>query len=185
MIYLGTPNLETERLLLRRFVLEDAEDMFQYGSDPEVTKYLTWDTHQTIDDSTGFIKYTLDRYEKDETGDWGIVLKENNKFIGSCGFVWVEEKNKCGHIGYVLSRKYWNKGIMSEAIRELVQFGFESMNLNRIESVHCLPNEASGKVMKKAGMQFEGVIRKRMFSKNQFWDLKQYAIIKEDFLINQ
>ncbi len=181
MIYLGTPNLETERLLLRRFTREDAQDMFEYASNSEVSKYMTWDTHQTIDDSLGYINFTLDRYEKDETGDWGIVLKENNKFIGSCGFVWVESKNFCGHIGYALSREYWNKGIMTEAAKRLVRFGFEEMNLNRIESVHYKENEASGKVMQKVGMAYEGLIRERGFVKEKFWDLKQYAILREDW----
>jgi ribosomal-protein-alanine N-acetyltransferase len=184
MIYLGTPDLETERLLLRKFSLEDAKDMYEYASDPEVAKYMTWNPHQTINDSLGFIQFTLDRYEKDEAGDWGIVLRENNKFIGSCGFVWVDKKNLCGHIGYTLSKRYWNKGIMSEAVKRLLEFGFNEMNLHRIESFHRLPNEASGRVMQKVGTKYEGILKGRMFSKEQFWDMKQYAITKDDWLSN-
>lgn len=75
MAYLGTPNLETERLLLRKFSLEDAKDMYEYASDSEVAKYVMWNPHQTINGSLGFIQFTLDRYEKDEAEDWGIVLK--------------------------------------------------------------------------------------------------------------
>lgn len=180
MIYMGTPDLETDRLLLRRFTMKDAKDMYEYTSDPAVSKYVTWNTHQTINDSLGFIQFTLDKYKKDEAGDWGIVLKENNKFIGSCGFVWVDKTNLSGHIGYVLSRKYWNKGIMSEAVKILLKFGFNEMNLYRIEAFHKLPNEASGKVMQKVGMKYEGILRSRLFSKEQLWDVKLYAITKED-----
>ncbi|MFA6308209.1 MAG: GNAT family protein [Clostridia bacterium] len=181
MIYHGTPTLETERLVLRKFTPEDSGDMFEYASDAEVSKYVTWDTHKTIDDSLGFIKYTLNRYMKDETGEWGIVLKENNKFIGSCSFVWMESKNLCGNIGYVLSRQYWNKGIMTEAVKRLIRFSFEEMKLNRIEAVHFIENESSGRVMQKAGMKYEGLMRQKYFIKEKFRDIKQYAILKEDW----
>ncbi|HEX3048174.1 MAG TPA: GNAT family protein [Bacillota bacterium] len=179
-LFLDMPTLETERLLLRKFELSDAADMFEYASDPEVTRYLTWDCHRSIDNSLGFIRYTLDRYQNDETGDWGIVLKKNRKFIGSCGFVWVDWNNSCGQIGYVLSRKYWGQGIVTEAVQCLIRFAFERLGLNRIEAVHFIPNQASGRVMQKAGMRYEGIERERIFAKGRYLDVKVYAIVKSD-----
>jgi len=180
LIFRGTPVLETERLILRKLRIGDSSDIYEYASDPEVSKYVTWNTHRSPDDSAGFIRYTLGRYDRDEAGEWGIVLKETNKLIGSFGFIWVESAQYCGQIGYVISRRYWNRGLMTEAVKRLIDFGFDEMGLNRIEAVHILENEASGKVMSKAGMMPEGVQRSKVFVKGSFYDVRIYAIIKSD-----
>lgn len=180
--YLGNPKLETERLILRKLEITDANDVFDYAKYPEVAKYVTWETHKSIEDAKGFINWTLGRYNNDEAGEWGIELKETGRIIGAIGFVQLDQQNSYGSIGYVLSKEYWGRGIMTEAVTRLIFFGFNDMELNRIEAFHALENEASGKVMQKSGMQFEGVMRQRMFTKGKFWDVKQYSIIKEDWL---
>lgn len=181
LFFRGTPELETDRLILRRLVSEDAEDIFAYASDDEVTPYMTWDTHQTVDDSRGFIDFILARYEQDAAGEWGIVLKDSGRLIGSMGFPWVDSKNKRGEIGYVLARPFWGQGLMPEAVDRLLKFAFEEMELNRVECCHFLPNEKSGRVMQKAGMRFEGIARERFFAKGRFWDVKVYAILKKEW----
>lgn len=178
----NNPQLETERLILRKLVLEDAEDIYIYASDDEVSKYLTWDTHKTIEDSKGFINFVLDRYEKDDVGDWGIVLKETGKLIGSLGFPQYDKKNNRAELGYVLGRSYWGKGIMPEAVGRILKFAFEEMGFNRIECLHYLPNEKSGRVMQKVGMTFEGIAKEKIFCKGRYWDVKQYAILKKDWV---
>lgn len=182
LIFKGTPTLETNRLLLRKLTLEDAGDIFEYASDDETTKYMTWNTHSSIEDAKGYINFTLGRYEKDETGEWGIVLKESGKLIGALGFPWCDMKNKRAEIGYVLSKKHWGMGIMPEAVRRIIKFAFEEMGLNRIECCHFMPNEKSGRVMQKAGMSYEGIARERFYAKDRYWDVKQYAIIYTDWL---
>ena len=179
--YLGNPTLETERLILRKLEPGDAGDVFEYASDPEVSKYTTWETHRTLEDSRGFIQWTLGRYECDEAGEWGIVLKETGRLIGSMGFVRLDLQNSCGSFGYVLARKHWRKGLMPEAVKRLIRFGFEEMGLNRIEAYHYIENGASGRVMQKAGMTYEGLLRQKMFAKCRFWDVKQYAILAEEW----
>ncbi|RCX21091.1 ribosomal-protein-alanine N-acetyltransferase [Anaerobacterium chartisolvens] len=180
--YLDNPKLETERLILRKLEITDTNDVFDYAKHPEVAKYVTWEAHKSVEDAKGFINWTLGRYKNDEAGEWGIMLKDNSKIIGAMGFVQLDLQNSCGLIGYVLSKEYWGKGIMTEAVTRLISFGFKDMGLNRIEAVHAVENEASGKVMQKSGMKFEGVLRQRMFAKGKFWDVKQYSIIKEDWL---
>ncbi len=177
----GNPRLATARLILRRLKTSDAPDMFEYASDQEVARYVMWDAHKALDDSLIFIMWTLDRYQKDEAGEWGIELKESSRLIGSMGFVKLDEANSCASIGYALANRYWGQGIMTEAVERLIEFAFGEMNLNRVEAVHFLPNEASGRVMQKAGMKYEGILRQRMYSKNKYWDVKQYAIIREDW----
>ena len=180
VFFQNTPQLETERLRLRKLVLGDAEDIFAYASDDEVAKYMTWDTHKTLEDSKGFINFTLDRYEKDDAGEWGIILKETGTLIGAIGFPRHDKKNSQAEIGYVLGHWYWGKGIMPEAVGRILQFAFTEMNLNRIECCHFFPNEKSGRVMQKIGMSFEGIAREKMFAKDRFWDTKQYAILRSD-----
>jgi len=180
LIFKGTPQLETERLILRKLTPADAGDIFEYACDDEVTRYVVWDTHKTPEDSREFIRFTLGRYERDGAGDWGIIWRENGKLIGTAGFAWCDMKNRRAEIGYVLAKPFWGRGIMPEAAGRIVQFGFEDMGLHRIECCHLLPNEKSGRVMQKVGMSFEGVARERVFAKGRFWDIKQYAILRAD-----
>lgn len=177
----NTPQLETERLRLRKLLLGDAEDIFAYASDDEVTKYMIWDAHKTLEDSQGFINFTLGRYEKDDAGEWGIILKETGTLIGTIGFPRHDKKNCQAEIGYVLGRRYWGQEFMPEAVGVILQFAFTEMELNRIECCHFLPNEKSGRVMQKIGMSFEGIAREKIFAKGQFWDTKQYAILCSDW----
>lgn len=181
LFFQNTPQLETERLLLRKLVPEDAADIFEYAADDDVAKYMSWDTHKTLEDSQRFINFTLDRYIKDDAGEWGIILKESGKLIGAVGFHGFDKKNSRAEIGYVLGRRYWGKGIMPEAVRRVLRFAFNELNLNRIECVHALPNEKSGRVMQKTGMTFEGIARERIFVKGKYWDVKQYAILRSDW----
>ena len=82
------PAIETPRLLLRKLELEDAADMFEYASDPEVAKDVTWEAHQSIEDSRGFLASVLGKYADKKTSEWGLVLKESGRLVGTCGFVW-------------------------------------------------------------------------------------------------
>jgi [ribosomal protein S5]-alanine N-acetyltransferase len=109
------------------------------------------------------------------------VLKETGKLIGTIGFPWHDLRNRRAEIGYVLSRDCWGRGYMPEAAVRILQFGFEEMKMNRIESCHFLPNMNSGKVMEKCGMKYEGTARQKVFVKGNIWDVKQYAILKEEW----
>ena len=179
------PVLETSRLILKKISLEDAEDMFEYAKDPEVTKYVSWDYHKSIEDSVKFINFLLSKYERGEPANWGLYLKENGKLIGTCGFLFIDGRNMIGEIGYVLGKKYWNKGIMTEAVREVIEFGFEQLNLNRIQARCIVENIASERVMQKVGMKFEGVLREVVFVKGRFWDMKMYSILKREYEKNR
>ncbi|MEK3975083.1 GNAT family protein [Psychrobacillus sp. FSL K6-2684] len=180
-IYGDLPILETERLILRKVTLEDIQDMYLYGSDEEVSKYVTWNTHETISDTKGFVEFVLNKYENKQVSPWGIECKENGKFIGTIDFVWWQPNNKTAEIGYVISKDYWRKGLTSEVAKEIIKFGFEKMDLVRIQARCDVENIGSARVMEKAGMSFEGIIRKGIFVKGMHRDLKMYSILKEEF----
>jgi [ribosomal protein S5]-alanine N-acetyltransferase len=166
------PVLETERLILRKISIDDLEDMFEYGSDEEVSRYVTWDTHKTTNHTKDFIEFVLSKYEKGEVAPWGIELKENGKLIGTVDFVSWSPHHNNAEIGYVLSRAYWGMGITTEAAYELIGFGFEHMELVRIQARCFIKNTGSERVMEKLGMTFEGIIRKGMFAKGKHQDLR-------------
>lgn len=172
--------ITTDRLYLRKLTLEDASDMFEYSRDPDVSKYTVWDHHASIKDTKGFLNYILENYSKGIVEDWGIVYKENNKLIGTCGFFEWDKTNHSAHIHYALSKAYAGKGLMTETVKAIIDFGFEKMNLNRIEA-RCMPeNIGSERVMQKSGLLLEGIARESLFAKGIYKDLKVYAIIRKD-----
>ncbi len=179
-VFRDLPELHTPRLLLRRVRLEDAADMFEYASDPEVTKEVTWDTHKAIKEAEGFLRFTVEKYGRGEVSDWGIVLKENNKFIGMCGFIWWLPQHAKAEIGYVLSRKYWGRGLMAEAVGAVMDFGFDKMKLHRLQARCNEPNTGSERVMQKCGMKYEGLARDVVFEKGMFKNVKTYARLSSD-----
>lgn len=180
-IYGNLPVIETERLLLRKITFDDAEDIYEYTSDQIVSKYVTWDRHGTIMDTKGFIHFVNQQYALQKLAPWGIELKENGKLIGTVDFVSWQPKHFTAEIGYAIARRYWGKGITTEAAKALIHFGFTEMNLVRIQARCMVENVGSQRVMEKSGMTFEGIIRKGIFAKGKQHDLKLYSILLEEF----
>ncbi len=179
------PTLETKRLILRKITVNDAQDIFEYASDKEIDRYLAWDYHKSIDDSNKYIEEVLKKYSDDLPGGWGIVHKQENKLIGTCGYLFINQNNKFADIGYALSRKYWNKGIVTEAVEEVIRHSFERLNVNRIQIHSVVKNIASSRVAEKVGMKFEGILRERFIMKGRFVDTKIYSILKKEWLKKQ
>lgn len=175
------PELETQRLLLRKLTTDDASDVFEYASDSEVTKYLMWSPHKSIDDVLSFISASCNLYAKRRAAPWGMVLKSEQKIIGTCDFIHWRPEHARGEIGYALSRQYWGMGIMTEAVRAMVSFGFEAKGLNRIQAMCEIPNVGSARVMEKCGMAYEGTLRQYMIQSGCSRDMKMYAILRADW----
>lgn len=179
-VFSHLPPLETDRLILRPLRMRDAEDLFSYASDPAVSRHVLWNTHESLGDSRQFLRAAIRQYRKGQPGSFGIVLKSSGRLIGTIGFMWVNVDNKSAEVGYSLSRNYWNQGLMTEALRAVIAFGFDELRLNRIEAQHETDNPASGRVMVHAGMQKEGVLRQRLINKGRFVDVALYAILRSD-----
>jgi ribosomal-protein-alanine N-acetyltransferase len=181
-VFSNLPELETERLLLRKMRLDDAEALFAYASDPEVTRYVPWDTHRSMEDSESFLGFATEGYERGDFGGWGVVLKDDGVFIGTCGIdVGYAPEHARAELGYVLSRKHWGKGLMPEAVRAVIRFSFGRMGLNRVEARCIAENTASARVMEKAGMTYEGTLREREFIKGAYRDMKLYSILRREY----
>jgi len=174
------PPLETNRLILRRVLPTDAEAIFSYASRPEVTANLTWRTHRSLEDTYLFIQGLQCGYAEGTAADWGIVCKADGRFVGTIGMAHVSRIHGYGEVGYVLHPDYWGRGIVTEALGAIIDFSF-AHGLNRVEAVHAVENPASGRVMEKAGMQYEGILRQRYSIQGQYRDMKMYSILREEW----
>jgi ribosomal-protein-alanine N-acetyltransferase len=174
------PVLETARLRLRRLTYDDAEDMFAYASDPEVTRYLMWLPSRSIEESLEFIMTAVERYRNRQPAPWGMELKTEGRIIGTCDYIHWWPAHERAEIGYALSRQYWGQGLMTEAVREIIDYGFRVKGINRIQAMCEIPNIGSARVMEKSGMIYEGILREYMVQRGELRSMKLYAIIKKD-----
>ena len=183
MTHQGTKPLESTKLLLRRFTAEDAGAMYQnWASDPEVSKYLTWPTHASVDVSTETLNSWLPQYENDNYYHWAIIVKENGDMpVGSIGVVGQRDNTKRVEIGYCVGRQWWGQGIVSEAFNLLIAFFFEEVKANRIVAIHDTKNPASGRVMEKCGLTYEGMLRQHGYNNQGVCDEAVWAILAQDY----
>ena len=181
MEHKGTTTIETPRLTLRRFSLDDAEPMFRnWASDPDVTKYLMWQAHSGINISKSVLADWIEHYSEKEFYNWGIVLKQINQPIGSIGVVHRDDRTRMVHIGYCIGKSWWRKGIMSEALNAVIDFFLNEVGVNRVEARHDPRNPNSGRVMEKCDMKCEGTMREADFNNQGICDSVVYAVLKRD-----
>lgn len=153
----GTIKLETERLILRRFCLSDAQNMYNnWANDKEVTKYLTWLPHASVGVTEGVISDWMNNYDKPDFYQWAICLKDDNVPIGSIGAVSVVGDK--AEIGYCLGEKYWFQGYMKEAFKRVIEYLSDEEGFTEISAKHDTENVNSGKVMKKCGLELVGIL---------------------------
>ena len=150
----GTVIIETERLILRRFTMEDAEPMYRnWASDDLVTRYVTWPTHESVEITRAVLADWTSHYGEKDHYKWAIVLKENGpEPIGDISAHGIRENTLCATMGYCMSRAHWGKGVMTEALKAVIDFFFDEVGFNRVEADHDPNNPASGRVMEKSGM---------------------------------
>lgn len=182
MNHVGTKVIDTSRLVLRPFIMEDAiPAYFNWCSVEEVTTFLTWKPHTdpkfTVETVYGWVK----SYTKNDFYHWAVVLKEMNQPIGSISVVEFNHKVDAVHIGYCLGEKWWNLGYTSEAFSAIIPFFFEEVGVQRIESRHDPNNPHSGKVMTKCGLQYEGTLRQADANNQGRVDAAYYGLLAEDY----
>lgn len=179
-IFCKMPTLNTERLVLRPMRVSDAYDMYEYACRPDVTKYLLWSPHDSIFLTKDYLAYIEKRYKSAEFYDWAITLADSGKMIGTVGFTKIDAPNRCGEIGYVLNPEHQGKGIATEAAKRVMDFGFEVLELHRIEAKFMRGNDASLRVMEKLGMTFEGYHADAMFVKGKYRTIGYCAKIRDE-----
>lgn len=181
-VFSKIPTMETERLILRPMRMFDAFDMYEYARLPETSAFLTWSPHPDIEYTKNYLAFIMGKYKAGEFYDWAVVLKgEENKMIGTCGFSRIDVSNNVGEIGYVIAPDYQRHGYATEAVREVMAFGFSKLNFHRIEAKYIAENTASRAVMEKCNMRFEGVARGSMIVKGGYRDIGTCGILQEEW----
>ena len=180
--FANPPILETSSLILCKISPEHATDMYEYSSDPEVTKYLTWSPHSSLKETERYVKILQKKYADGSFNDWGVILKENAKFIGTCGYTSFDYSEKTAEVGYVLAKNCWGNGYAVEAVREVMNYGIKNFGLEGFTAKYMEGNDASGRVMQKCGMKLEGLYRHSMYIKGEFKNIVVYNITKSEFL---
>jgi len=173
--------IETERLLLRPFTLDDVPDVVEYAKDIDVYRWTLNIPHPYSDKhAREYIASCLEKYEKREAFDLAIASKETGRVIGGIGFPNVDLENVNAEIGYCLGKPYWGNGYTTEAAKAIIQYGFEEMGLERIYGKCFAGNDRSSRVLEKAGMKYEGLHRHEILKDGKFIDALYFSILSGD-----
>lgn len=148
--------LKTERLRLRKAKLADAEAIFrQYAQDPEVTRYVSWRAHQSIDETHEYMRMCLLAWDTGKAFHWIIERREDKQVIG---MIIARVNAEKWELGFVLARAHWGRGYMTEAVKGIIAWALKQKDIFRVWAVCDIDNKASARVMQKAGMKCEGVL---------------------------
>ena len=177
----NTKTLETDRLILRKFTLEDSEGMFNnWATDPNVNKYLAWPLHKNVDETREIINKWISKYEEGSY-NWIIETKDTHEVIGSICDEGKSVRHKTISLGYCIGSKYWNKGYATEVLRRVIEYLLNDQGFELVEASHRSSNPASGKVMQKSGMKYDGTLRSRRIDPDGGRsDMLYYSIIKDE-----
>ena len=180
MNHSGTKKLETDRLILRKFELNDYIKAFEnYCNDEKVTKYMTWNPHESNALTKDLISNWVSNYSDNQYYQWVITLKGINEAIGSISVVSINEELSEVEIGYCIGYNYWNQGIVTEATSKVIEYLFNEVKVKSIIAKHDSRNEASGRVMQKCNMMYYG--QESGTNKGEDISLNVYKISVEEF----
>ena len=175
------PTITTDRLILRKLLPSDADDMFEYSQNPIVTQFLLWEPHVNRKFTHSYLKFIQSQYASERFFDWAVTLSDTGKMIGTCGFTMIDTDNDGAELGYVINPDFWGKGYATEALHRVMSFGFGVLGLHRIYVRIMAGNLASEKVAKKCGMRHEATFYSSLLVKGEYRTIKIYAILRDEF----
>lgn len=173
--------LTTDRMIIRDFTLADEEAVHDYGSDPEVVRYMPWGPN-TREETRGFLeRVTATQQQHPRLAyEMALVLRSTNQLIGGCGITITRSGVREAMLGYCLHRNYWGQGYMSEAARAMVGFAFEQLEVHRVYATCDPDNIGSRRVMEKIGMSFEGRLRDHQLIRGAWRDSLVHSILEHE-----
>ena len=177
----GTKRIETERLTLRPFRPEDAGAMFEnWAGDARVTRYLTWEPHESREATRRLLVQWCAAYENPRVYQWAMDCR--GQVIGSLRVVRLSDESEYAELGYCMGYAYWNQGLMTEAVKAVIDYLFSEVGLHRVGISHAVKNPASGRVAQKCGLSFEGTKRQYFKSRSgEFLDISDYGILRSEW----
>jgi ribosomal-protein-alanine N-acetyltransferase len=175
------PQLETSRFVLRQAQATDSQDLYELYADESVVEYMPLTPFTSVEEALDEMKW-YERIFAEQSGlRWMIEDRASSKVIGTCGFLGYEQEHHRAELGYDLSPAYWGKGIMKEVASLIIQFGFEQMQLNKIEAKIDPNNQASLRLMEKLAFVQEGLLRQHEFEKGKYVDLAVFARLQSEY----
>lgn len=175
-------NLETERLILRKWLVSDAEMAYSnWATDEEMHKFVSWPIHKSINETENLINNWIEEYNN-VSYNWVVEIKNIHEIIGNIAVGKVNKKQNTCDLGYCYGSKFWGNGYGTEALRAVAEYLLNDENFHLVEAAHVSNNPASGRIMQKAGMHKDGELRERRLSKidNKYYSLVWYTILKEE-----
>lgn len=175
------PVIETERLVLREPRTDDLEAILALHQDPDVMRYMGMSPYKTLEQAQQELNWFAGLFNLDRGLRWMITLRGEDTYVGDIGFHNVNQAHRRAEIGYKLGAAYWRKGLMSEAIRPVLAYGFGELGYNRVEAVVDPPNQGSRGVLEKAGFKLEGLLREYEIVDGEACDLCMLSLLKREW----
>jgi ribosomal-protein-alanine N-acetyltransferase len=172
------PTLATRRLFLRKLEVEDADAMYAYLCDPRLTEFVSWEPHVSIEQTVLYLMTVESAYRDPGLLEWGVTTRRGGRLIGTCGFTRVDRDHARAELGYTIGRRFWGRGYATEAAEAVMRWGFESLEINRIEAQCAVGNAASERVLRKLGMAFEARLAERVSIRGRFCDVEMFARLR-------
>lgn len=176
------PIINTDRFLLRQMSLDDAPGVLEVLSDKDVTKDMGIRPLTSVEEAEGVISFVNRLFDLNQALRWGIIKKDTNTLIGTCGFNgWEVQRGSRGEVAYDLGKQYWRKGYMTEILTHVIGFGFHEMNLHRIEAFTNIDATPSKEILRKFGFYQEGVLRGYSLINGEYADQYCYSLLKTEW----
>lgn len=183
MTHTGTNRIDTERLMLRRFTEADTESVWRnWAGDKQVQNDYGEPVYETVEATAELLERYIASYEKPETYRWGVFMKnEPDNSIGMVSFFIVDSKNELCEIEYCMGKAYQNKGYITEAVKAITAYGFDTVGFNRVQVSCRHANLPSKRVIEKCGFTYEGTLRQYFNCAGEFQDRLYYALVKDEW----
>ncbi|HEY9433560.1 MAG TPA: GNAT family protein [Blastocatellia bacterium] len=175
------PRLETERLVLREIVQADAEDLFHIFSDEETMRYWSCLPYKSVDQAHRLIEGLAKAPLAGVGINWAITLRGDERLVGKCGYNEWRKAHRRGDISYIVAREQRGKGVVSEALGAMLDYGFDHMNLHSVEAGVTPGNEASTRMLQRLGFRLEGHLRENFLTDRGFVDSLIYSLLRSDW----
>lgn len=178
----GQPDIESARLLMRKLRIDDATDMFEWAKDVNVTQFLSWEPHKTVDDSRRYIQKLIEGYARQEFAGWGVEYKPEKKLVGAFRAYNFVPQHQRAEISAAVNRRYQSRGVMTEVIDLFFNFAFQELPINRIEGIILTENTASQRMVAKLGMTYEGDLKQYYYIRGVYRDCKLFRMLREEYV---
>ncbi|MGC6769804.1 GNAT family N-acetyltransferase [Enterococcus sp. LJL51] len=182
LIHVGTTTIETPRLKLRPFTSADNHAMRKnWISDPAIQKMYSEPTYHTTTEVADLLKKWIDSYQSNTYYRWAVCLKETNECIGQIAYFLIDDANHFGELEYCIGSAFQNKGYMTEAVHAVLAFGFETVQLNKVQICHKSTNMPSKRGIEKSGFTYEGALREYFYIDGEYVDRLYYSMLKNEW----